>query len=207
MWEELFQLYLVTSLLFHVIRNKKMEGWQWLYPPESFEFIGNDGVKIVTKDSTDYWQRTHYGFRNDNGHFLYKKIKGDFVISAETNFDSTTLYDQCGLYARLDEDNWVKTSTEYENEKVSHMGAVVTNLGYSDWSKREIDANIKRVFYQMKRIGNDFEIWVSLDGVEYKEIRVAHFHKEAPELMVGVYACSPKRGGFTCQITNIKITQ
>ena len=184
-----------------------MQGWEWLYPPESFEFLGDNGVKITTKDHTDYWQRTFYGFRNDNGHFLYKKIKGDFVLTAETNFHSTTLYDQCGLYARIDEDNWVKTSTEYETAEYSHMGSVITNLGYSDWAKQEVHGNINRVFYKMQRKGNDFFISTSLDGQAYKEIRVGHLHKEAAEMMVGVYACSPQRAGFTCEITNIKIEQ
>lgn len=183
-----------------------MEGFEWLYPPESYEFIEN-GVKIVTKDHTDFWQRTHYGFRNDNGHVCYKKIKGDFVLSAHTTFESDTIYDQCGLICRLDEDNWIKTSTEYETAEYSHLGSVVTNMGYSDWAKQEIPASVRSISYRMERKGNDFFISASTDGTNFKEIRVGHLHKDAPELMVGVYACSPQRAGFKCTIDQIQIKQ
>jgi regulation of enolase protein 1 (concanavalin A-like superfamily) len=40
-----------------------------------------------------------------------------------------------------------------------------------------------------------------------KEIRVAHLHRQADELLVGVYACSPQRAGFECEISDINITQ
>ena len=184
-----------------------MEAFQWLYPPESSEFIGTNGVKIVTKDHTDFWQRTHYGFRNDNGHFLYKKVRGDFVLTAECHFKSTTLYDQCGLCARLDEDNWLKCSCEYENAQVSHLGSVMTNLGYSDWSKQEVPASWGKIAYKMERVGNDFSVSAGPDAEHLTEIRVCHFHKEPEELMVGVYACSPQRAGFECEIRNIEIKQ
>ena len=35
----------------------------------------------------------------------------------------------------LDSENWLKASIEYENEKISHLGSVVTNNGYSDWAQ------------------------------------------------------------------------
>jgi regulation of enolase protein 1 (concanavalin A-like superfamily) len=184
-----------------------MEGFNWLYPPASFEFIGTNGVRIVTLEKTDFWQRTFYGFRNDNGHFLHRLVKGDFVLRAECHFNSDTLYDQCGLLARIDEDNWIKASCEYETAEISHLGSVITNLGYSDWSKQEIPASIHVISYKMERRGSDFFVSVATDGATFKEIRVGHLHKNADEMMVGVYACSPQRAGFQCEIHKIEITQ
>ena len=66
-----------------------MEGWEWMNPPASFEFTGPNSVKMVTKDHTDFWQRTQHEFRNDNGHFLFKRVKGDFTISADCHFQTS----------------------------------------------------------------------------------------------------------------------
>ena len=38
---------------------------KWIHKPKQFE-IGNGGVKIITEPNTDFWQRTYYGFQNDN---------------------------------------------------------------------------------------------------------------------------------------------
>lgn len=184
-----------------------MEGWEWLNPPESFEFIGNNGVKVVTKDHSDFWQRTDGDFRHDNGHLLYKKVKGDFILTTEINFNHTTLYDHSGLCVRIDEDNWLKMGLEYHSSEISDCGAVVTNFGYSDWSKEEMPASVNHAFYKLQRKGNDFFVSVSLDGKNYREIRVAHLHKALPEIMAGIFACSPKRAGLECQFTNILIEQ
>lgn len=35
---------------------------------------------------TDFWQRTHYGFRVDNGHFLHADVTGDFVLGVRVCF-------------------------------------------------------------------------------------------------------------------------
>ena len=43
---------------------------QWINPPENY-VIEDNKVQIITNPHTDLWQRTYYGFRNDNGHILY----------------------------------------------------------------------------------------------------------------------------------------
>ena len=183
-----------------------MEGFQWYNEPLACKSVPG-GVEITTKKETDFWQRTHYGFRRDDGHFLYKKVKGDFVLTAVTSFTGTVLYDQCGIMVRYDCDNWLKSSTEFENEKFSHLGAVVTNNGFSDWSTQEIPSSVSKVTYQVERKGNDFTVKAKLDEGEYTQVRIAHLACEKEELMVGVYACSPQREGFVCQITNVEIKQ
>lgn len=37
----------------------------------------------------------------------------------------------------ISENCWLKTSLEYIPEGPSHLGAVVTNNGYSDWSTQD----------------------------------------------------------------------
>ena len=108
---------------------------------------------------------------------------------------------------RYDSDNWIKASTEFENEKFSHLGAVVTNNGYSDWSTCEIPPTVSKVTYFIERKGNDFTIKAKIGDGDFTQIRVTHFICEKEEIMVGVYACSPQREGFVCQIKNIDIKQ
>jgi regulation of enolase protein 1 (concanavalin A-like superfamily) len=184
-----------------------MDAFEWLYPPAAFSFPTANSVKITTGEKTDFWQRTFYGFRNDNGHFLYRRIRGNFVLTAVTHFNSDTLYDQCGLLARLDEDNWIKCSCEYETAEFAHLGSVVTNLGYSDWAKQEVPASVHAIKYRLERRGPDFFVSAATDCENLKEIRVAHLHRDFDEILVGVYACSPQRAGFECEITDIEIAQ
>jgi len=37
----------------------------WINEPNFFS-LENDHLTIITDPETDYWQRTYYGFRNDN---------------------------------------------------------------------------------------------------------------------------------------------
>lgn len=41
------------------------EQLQWIHPPKQYT-IEEDKITIVTEGGTDYWQRTYYGFQNDN---------------------------------------------------------------------------------------------------------------------------------------------
>lgn len=164
------------------------------------EYSCNEGMVIKTEPYTDFWQRTHYGFKRDNGHCLLTKIEGDFSIAGHVEFDPHTMYDQCGLIIRIDHNNWIKVSTEYEDEHISRLGSVVTNLGYSDWATTDISSEIKSMWYRISKNGNDYLIENSSNGEYWKQMRITHLHQEAEQLEVGIYACSPQNGSFNCKI-------
>lgn len=107
----------------------------------------------------------------------------------------------------LDSENWIKASIEYENEKFQHLGAVVTNNGYSDWSTTEIDANIKSMWYRLSRREDDFKIECSLDGKEFKQMRICHINKATDKINFGIYACSPEDSSFKATFTKMEITE
>lgn len=169
----------------------------WLNEPDKYQ-TGN-GLEIWTMPQTDFWQRTHYGFRNDNGHCLLRKVSGDFCLTTRVEFRSNTLYDQCGLIIRLDENNWIKTSTEYINEESSKLGSVVTNLGYSDWATQDIASNVTQLWYRINRRGQDFLIEASRDGAEWRQLRICHLHEAKYQIAAGLYACSPLQNSFWCR--------
>src|SRR5690349_15194010 len=89
--------------------------------------VGGGRLSIEPDASTDFWQRTHYGFEADNGHALLATLSGDFVLSTRVRFHAVHQYDQAGLMVRLSSACWLKTSVEHEPGRAGRLGAVVTN--------------------------------------------------------------------------------
>lgn len=177
----------------------------WLNEPEEYYF--ENELVIKTEPETDFWQRTHYGFRNDSGHVLLTDLKEDFSFAAKFKFEPQNKYDQCGIMLRLDSENWIKISTEYEDQEISRLGSVVTNQGYSDWATEDISSEINAVWYKVSKRGNDFLIENSFDGKKWSQMRITHLHQDFEEIKVGVYACSPKESSFKAKIQEIIIDE
>lgn len=179
--------------------------FQWLNEPSDFKLA--NGLRITTDPQTDFWQRTHYGFRNDNGHCLLTPVEGDFQLTTAVRFEPQNEYDQCGLLVRIDENNWIKASAEYINPQVAELGSVVTNLGFSDWATVAISPEIKHMWYRISRRGPDLLLQNSHDGQEWLQMRITHLHAATPNLGIGIYACSPTNGRFTCTFEHLAITE
>ena len=181
------------------------EGFAWFNRPAEFSI--KDGLHIKTDPGTDFWQRTHYGFRNDNGHALLCELAGDFCLQTHVRFTPQNRYDQCGLLLRLDAENWIKLSTEYETTRLSMLGSVVTNLGYSDWATTELDGDPGHMWYRVFKNGSDFLLQASNDGQEWQQLRIAHLHAPCDAMQAGIYACSPMDGRFTCTFDQLLIDE
>jgi regulation of enolase protein 1 (concanavalin A-like superfamily) len=191
----------------------------WLHQPQSFE-IGHDAVKIVTEPGTDFWQRSYYGFRNDNAPALLLESDLNFTFTARATFTYRTLFDQCGLIIYLDSDNWFKASVEYENSDFSRLGSVVTNLGHSDWATTDITTP-PVIWYRLSRRGPDFLIESSFDSIDFQQMRIFHLHQlgettavmghldppapAAQSIQFGLYACSPLDSSFTAVFDQFKL--
>ena len=191
----------------------------WLNKSESCS-IDSETVVIKTTPKTDFWQRSYYGFRNDNAPALQFESGINFTFTVKVNFDYKSLFDQCGIIIYLDSENWFKASIEYENENFSRLGSVVTNLGYSDWATTDIDT-ISGIWYRLSRRGSDFLVESSFDGVSFKQMRIFHLHKlgETTEQMgksnpplvpentvtFGVYACSPTESNFVATFSEMEL--
>ena len=99
--------------------------------------------------------------------------------------------------------NWFKASIEYENGIYQRLGSVVTNNGYSDWATTDIDAGISEMYYRLSRKGNDFCLENSIDGVNFKQMRIFHLFEAENEVNIGIYACSPSNSSFEAVFTEI----
>ncbi|BAP04553.1 TPA: DUF1349 domain-containing protein [Vibrio cholerae] len=192
---------------------------KWISEPKVSE-VTSEFVSITTEPKTDFWQRSYYGFRNENAPALLIDSKDNFTFTAKVSFAYQQLFDQCGLIIYLDNENWFKASIEYENQSFSRLGSVVTNLGYSDWATTDIPLP-KEIWYRLSRRGPDFLIESSFDGLVFNQMRIFHLHqlgettiemgKCNPPLPTqkvvsfGVYACSPSESSFTATFTEMSL--
>ncbi|MGL1891540.1 MAG: DUF1349 domain-containing protein [Spirochaetaceae bacterium] len=191
----------------------------WICEPQKYE-ITTEKVVITTEPETDLWQRSFYGFRNDNAPSLLVKSSDNFTFTTRVDFEYKELFDQCGVIVYFDSDNWFKASIEFENSEFSRIGSVVTNMGYSDWATTDITLPAF-VWYRLSRRGADFLIESSFDGITFNQVRIFHLHKlgettqemgrSNPPLPVeqpvrfGLYACSPLKSSFTATFTDMKL--
>lgn len=180
---------------------------EWIREPEKHK-VEDNKITIVTEPGTDLWQRTYYGFQNDNAPVI-QMTTGEqyFSFVVKTDFASKRRFDQCGIVMYLDSDNWLKASVEYENSSFQRLGSVVTNHGYSDWATTDIDASIKTMWYRFSRRKSDYCIEYSTDGSDFKQMRICHVWEGAGEIKFGLYACSPEESAFEAVFTNMEITE
>jgi regulation of enolase protein 1 (concanavalin A-like superfamily) len=161
-------------------------------------FDTEEGAALVLKPagSSDFWQRTHYGFQADNGSLLYAEADYDFRMETRVRLSPRHQYDQAGLMVRISPDCWIKTSVEHETDQPSVLGAVVTNGGFSDWSTQEFQGDT--VELRVDRAGADYLVyWRELDQ-RWQQLRVCHLHGDDGKtpVLAGLYACCPKQAGL-----------
>ena len=181
---------------------------RWLNPPPIWKIDPSSCTLIVQPAAqSDFWQETHYGFRADNGHFLFTEIGGDFTITTKVRFHPVHQYDQAGLMVRLDPHCWIKTSVEYEPQGPARLGAVVTNHGFSDWSVQDFPRATHEVCLRIRRAAADFIIeFAANEHAHWHQMRIAHLNiNNAAPLSCGLYACSPKGDGFRAEFEFLEI--
>lgn len=182
-----------------------LNNFKWTRAPKDY-VIDDNRIEIITKPYTDLWQETYYHFKNDNAPVLQMTTNEKyFSFTVKSEFSSKHRFDQCGVVVYLDSENWLKASIEYENEQFQHLGSVVTNHGFSDWSTTEVDATIKSMWYRLSRREDDFRIEGSYDGINFFQMRICHLWKANGEISFGIYACSPENSSFKAVFTNFQM--
>lgn len=178
------------------------DSFRWLNPPATWS--GDAKVLELRTDArTDFWRETFYGFVRDNGHAFLREVSGDFTASATVLGDYEELYDQAGLFLRLDERHWIKAGIEY-TDGMMHFSVVVT-CGVSDWSVVPLP-NAKpedEVAVRLTRHGDAVRVQFSVSGAPWQLARLCPFPDADAE--VGVMACSPERSGFRAAFRDLEI--
>jgi regulation of enolase protein 1 (concanavalin A-like superfamily) len=159
---------------------------------------------VKTGGKTDFWRKTFYGFIRDDGHFLYKKVKGDFTAQITFVGNYRELYDQAGLMIRVDEKNWVKTGIEF-TDKEMHLSAVFTRE-VSDWSVMNLSNYTGELTLRLTRHGSAIRIQYLDENKKWRLIRLGYLEMPA-ECQVGIMCCSPQRAGFEVEFKDFSISE
>jgi regulation of enolase protein 1 (concanavalin A-like superfamily) len=153
--------------------------------------------------ASDFWQRTYYGFRRDNGHFLHRPWTGELTAEAIFSGAYETLYDQAGLMLRVDAERWIKCGIEL-TDGAMHLSVVVTN-GQSDWSAQMIERTNAPVGVRLTQIGDACFVQFRVGEAPWAMARLAAFPPEPVAVQVGLTFCSPERAGFEAVFHDFRI--
>ncbi|SEN99089.1 hypothetical protein SAMN04488134_10349 [Amphibacillus marinus] len=181
---------------------------KWFSAPKRWQLNQTEGQLVIYPAAqTDFWQKTHYGFEVDNGHFLYYETNQDFRLTTKLSGEPVNRYDQAGLMVRYSADNWIKTSVEFIPDQPNKLGAVVTRAGYSDWSSQADTGTATYQYFRITKQNTNYYIDYSRDGQNWQQIRMAYLPANKQSAMIGVYACSPQGQGYQACFDFLKIEQ
>ncbi|MGR5913897.1 DUF1349 domain-containing protein [Bacillus pacificus] len=155
---------------------------------------------VRSKAETDFWLKTHYGFEVMNGHVFYTETMTDFQAEVQLRMNPNSKFDQAGLFVMVSEKCWLKTSLEYIPDGPSHLGAVVTNNGYSDWSTQDFPTELanEQLRFRIVRKRGDYTIYVKKNPpMGTNQNRSFDGRYRDKPIKIGFYTCSPsKNNGF-----------
>lgn len=133
-----------------------------------------------------------------------------FTCRATIQMEPSHTYNQAGIVLYVNDDHWIKTSVEYIPHGPSHLGAVVTSFGYSDWSTRDFSNDRVRnpLTFEIVYTDGDVEIFFEYGEDMREQLRIAHLH-DVSTLSIGLYASSPdvNTTGFDVTISNWELRE
>lgn len=173
----------------------------WLNEPERWTAQG-DSLELVTDKATDFWQKTHYGFCRDTGHFLGFRTAEAFTAELRIQCDFQQLYDQAGIMVRVDAEHWIKAGIEFSDGRA--MLSSVLTIGQSDWATAPYEHDARDFRMRVTVAGGVLRLQTSADGKTWPLVRLAPF-TEAPSYFVGPMACTPEREGLPVTFTGFSL--
>jgi TolB protein len=168
----------------------------------------------ITLDDNQLYSLTGGGynvwFGRDEFHFAYKKIKGDFILTA--NFELIGVIPD--PHSKV---GWMVRTTLEEN--ATHVSAVAhaDGLTVMQWRKlkgafmRDPEDEIRYPkknpqIIQLERVGNKFSMYVAQVGEPLQLVGSQTTDEFPDEIFVGLFACSHKEGAtINAKIWNVRI--
>ncbi len=170
----------------------------WLNPPAGVAVDGRD-LLVTTREGSDFWRTTSYGFVRDSGHALLAGLPTGRAVEVTFRADFDTLFDQAGVLVRVDAGTWIKAGVEL-SDGVPHLGAVVTR-GESDWSMAPVPEWAGRlVTVRASRAGGALTVRARCEDGPWRMVRLAPLAPDAATA-AGPYCCSPQRAGLVVRFT------
>jgi regulation of enolase protein 1 (concanavalin A-like superfamily) len=173
----------------------------WLNEPARWTAQG-DSLEIVTDKATDFWQKTHYGFCRDSGHFLGFRTAEAFTAELRIQANFQDLYDQASIMVRIDAEHWIKAGIEFSDGRAM-LSSVLTS-GQSDWATAPYEHDARDFRMRVTVAGGVLRLQTSADGKTWPLVRLAPFPK-AQSYQVGPMACTPEREGLPVRFTGFSV--
>ena len=173
----------------------------WLNEP-AWWTAQDDSLEIVTDKATDFWQKTHYGFCRDSGHFLGFRTTEAFTAELRVQCEFQELYDQAGIMVRVDAEHWIKAGIEFSDGRAM-LSSVLTN-GQSDWATAPYAHDASDFRMRVTVTEGVIRLQSSADGQIWPLVRLAPFPK-AQSYLVGPMACTPERAGLPVKFTEFSL--
>jgi len=174
------------------------------------EDVGNPGKSgsAFLDESTQTYYLTSAGKNmwaaEDQFHFAWKKIKGDFIVRATVNFvgDGVDPHRKIGIIAR----NNLNTGSPYADACVH--GDTLSSLQYRSEENGETDQVVLSVFHpteiDLQRKGDVFTYSASVFGENYKSVSYEMDLNE--QAYVGLFICSHNENILeTAAFSNVRI--
>lgn len=187
------------------MKLENLKQFDWLNEPLNVMLTGA-GLKITALPKTDFWQSKHHDFAKDDGHFFYTLPNDNFCCTLKWHFDTAQNYNQCGLMLRFNAENWFKISIMSLDDEHQEIATCVTSHGVSDWAGSQLTTTIEQLWYKLRRNGDDFVAFYSLDGINYIRLRQFYLPQQNNPCQMGAYICSPSDAGFVATLEEINFS-
>jgi len=166
--------------------------------------VENDKFYIKSTRHSDFFCNPLDGISTTTAPFLYKEVKGDFLISVCVKPAFVSTYDACAVFVYANEKHWLKTAFEFTDLDTCSIVTVATD-NYSD-DANGVDMKEEAVYLQIIRKGDVFACHYSTDGIEYKMARLLRLCVPAT-VKAGIAVQSPTGIGQFMEFRDFKISQ
>jgi len=179
------------------------EGFAWHNLPAAHDIRG-ETIVVTTKNETDSWRGTFYGYLHDSAHTLHRQVEGDLTAEVTVKGGFEGHWDQAGLILRLSESHWIKVSMENIDGPL-YLAIVVTNDA-SDVSIMKIPVDPKGVKLRATRINDSVRMdYFDLEVKSWRTARLSPFPR-TQTMQVGITCGSPTRAGLEVSFSNFLVS-
>ncbi len=169
---------------------------------ESKVEINENALKIKALPNSDYFIDPVSGTKIMNAPYYYFETDKDFVLKTKVTREFKSTYDACVLMVVSDETCWVKLCFEFSDFGTHAVVSVVTNGVSDDANGVDIEGN--SVYLQIVKKGKLFALHYSLDGKNYRMVRVFRLPVK-DTVKAGFVAQSPRGEGGDCFFEDIQL--
>lgn len=162
----------------------------------------NEMMIIKAQKDTNLFNAMSGAWKCTTFPYCYTKMTGDFFARCRVEVEFRSLYDLGALVIYENEDRWIKLAFENSDIGAPAIVSVVTEETSDDCNGQSVEGNA--VWLQICRQGDTFALHYSIDGLNWKLVRIFRL-KMQDQVMVGISAQCPTGDGCVASFTKLEI--